>query len=96
MTVVCDEMAFIEQMKAEGCDVCAAALRQDAVMLGSFEMPKRVCFAVGNEGHGLSNAVIDACSRTVLIPMEPGCESLNAASAAVVLIWEMCRGRLVH
>jgi len=32
--------------------------------------------------------------NTVFIPMNPGCESLNAASAATTLIWEMCRDRL--
>ena len=36
-------------------------------------------------------AVLAACGRTVRIPMDARCESLNAASAASVLLWEAAR-----
>jgi TrmH family RNA methyltransferase len=48
-------------------------------------------FVVGNEGHGLSESVIAACDGCVIIPMSDGCESLNAAMAAGILIWETVR-----
>ena len=48
-------------------------------------------FVVGNEGHGLSEAVINACDGCVIIPMREGCESLNAAMAAGILMWETAR-----
>ncbi|MBQ8551831.1 MAG: RNA methyltransferase [Clostridia bacterium] len=86
-----DEIAFAKRMESAGCTIYAAALRRDAKKLGSFDMPEKVCFAVGNEGHGLSDEFIDTCTGTVFIPMAEGCESLNAAAAANVLIWEMCR-----
>jgi len=94
ISVIDDEPSFAGRLRAAGCEVYAAALRRDAMKLGGFRMPERVCFAVGNEGHGLSDELIDACVNTVFIPMNPGCESLNAASAATTLIWEMCRDRL--
>lgn len=93
VAVVSDEAAFAKLMKAEKCPIYAAALRREAKKLGSFVVPDRVCFAIGNEGHGLSDAFIDACESAVFIPMEEGCESLNAASAATTLIWEMQRDR---
>ena len=43
---------------------------------------------LGNEGHGLSRETIDACDSSVYIPMSDGVESLNAAVAAAVLMWE--------
>ncbi len=46
---------------------------------------------IGNEGTGLSDVLIDLCEERITIPMQPGCESLNAASAAAVLMWEMRR-----
>lgn len=46
---------------------------------------------VGNEGHGVSQEVLDACGGRVIIPMRPRCESLNAATAAAILLWEMGR-----
>lgn len=54
-----------------------------------------VCFAVGNEGHGLSGELIAACTGRVRIPMRPGCESLNAAGASAILLWELS-GRLLE
>lgn len=47
--------------------------------------------AIGSEGRGLSNAVLECCDRTILIPMNEHCESLNAAAAAAVLLWEAAR-----
>lgn len=47
--------------------------------------------AVGSEGRGLSTELLRLCDQTVIIPMEPDSESLNAAVAASVLMWEACR-----
>ena len=46
---------------------------------------------IGSEGKGVSSALLEQCSATVRIPMEPTCESLNAAAAAAVVLWEMGR-----
>ncbi len=94
IAVVEDEIAFVQKLRAAGCEVHAAALRADAKRLGDFPLPEKLVFAVGNEGHGLSEELIDACTGRVIIPMNPDCESLNAAGAAAVLIWEMTRGRV--
>ena len=90
---IADEKSALEALKRAGCTVFAAALRPGAKKLGSFELPDRVCFAVGNEGHGLSDEFIDSCKNTVIIPMTEDCESLNAAGAAGILAWEMRRTR---
>ena len=86
---------FAAAVKASECELFAAALDRDAKKLGSFDVPARAIFAIGNEGHGLDADFIKSCSATVFIPMEDGCESLNAAMAATVLMWEMQRDRLI-
>ncbi len=88
--ILCDgEMpAYISMLRERGRRMYAAALRDDAKRLGSFELLSNDCFVIGNEGHGLSSEVIDACDGTVIIPMKDGCESLNAAIAAGILMWE--------
>lgn len=48
--------------------------------------------AVGSEGRGLSAEVRAMCDGEIIIPMQPDSESLNAAVAASVLMWEM-KGR---
>ena len=50
--------------------------------------------AVGNEGRGLTKELLSLCAGTVRIPMRPGTESLNAAVAAAVVMWEMVRAEI--
>ena len=51
----------------------------------------RAAVAVGSEGRGLSAEILSKCEKTIKIPMSPRCESLNAAVAASVVLWEMYR-----
>ncbi|MCQ2432533.1 MAG: RNA methyltransferase [Clostridia bacterium] len=86
-----DTPAYLASLREAGYDVRAAALRPDAQPLGSFPVTEDTVFVIGNEGHGLSDAVIDTCSGTVIIPMAEGAESFNAAIAASLLMWERCK-----
>ncbi len=47
--------------------------------------------AIGSEGKGLSEELLGLCRETLLIPMQPDSESLNAAVAAAIVMWEMSR-----
>lgn len=78
----------IEVLKSAGRRVYAAALDRDALKLGSFKISANDCAVIGNEGHGLSQNVIRSCDRSVYIPMVDGVESLNATSAASIILWE--------
>lgn len=86
--VVDDIPSVIREIKRSGRRVFAAALNKDARTLGSFALMRGDCVLIGNEGHGLSDEAIDACDSAVFIPMTDGVESLNAATAAAVLVWE--------
>ncbi len=81
----------IEDMRAFGVHVYAAALDREAVGLDKLEIDNNesVCFVIGNEGSGLEKSVIDACERSVFIPMAENTESLNASIASSVLMWEL-------
>ena len=81
----------IRSLRENGRRVFAAALREDAMKIGEFELRGCDCFVIGNEGHGLSDEVIDACDGCAIIPMSAGSESLNAAAAAAICIWETVR-----
>ena len=50
-----------------------------------------VAFIFGNEGMGLSDALLQAASDRIVIPMPGGTESLNAAAAAAVCFFERVR-----
>ncbi len=74
----------------QGLPLYAAALREDALDLRQLDL-RHAAVAVGSEGRGLSPELIAACDRTVIIPMQPDSESLNAAVAAAILMWEASR-----
>ena len=92
VTVRAEELPLaIEALKETGRRILAAALREDAEEIGSLTLRKRDCFVIGNEGHGLCERTVEACSGSAIIPMREGNESLNAAAAAAICIWETVR-----
>ncbi len=44
---------------------------------------------IGSEGKGVCRDFLDAAEKELIIPMNPRCESLNAAVAATIVMWEM-------
>ncbi len=74
-----------------GRRVFAAALDDTATCLGDLDVRPGDCAIIGNEGHGLSRDVLSACLEKVYIPMTDRAESLNAAVAAALLMWEFGR-----
>ena len=73
-----------------GIPLYGAALRQDTADARCVSYDP-AAIAVGSEGQGLCPEVLSLCDRTIRIPMSPRCESLNAAVAASVLLWEAYR-----
>ena len=82
--VIVDDMAaFIRDFNAIGASY-AAVLDRDSTALSACDFSGAALCAVGNEGNGLSAAVIAACMQKVFIPMRGGAESLNASAAASI------------
>ena len=67
-----------------------AALSKNAKDLREVELA-HAAVAVGSEGRGLSEELLALCRGEIIIPMDARSESLNAAVAASVLMWEMAR-----
>ena len=77
-------------LRRSGLPLYGAALRADTVDVRQLSRQAAV-LAIGSEGRGLSESVLAVCDKTVKIPMSERCESLNAAIAAAVLLWEWYR-----
>ena len=71
--------------------VYATALYDNSLELGRFEVCKNDSFIIGNEGQGITEEIRSLADNTVIIPMTGKTESLNAAAAAAIIIWEMTR-----
>ncbi len=71
----------------------AAAIAAGGKPLYAVDLTGPIAIAIGNEGSGLSAAVLAASRVTASIPMPGGFESLNAAAAAAVCLFECVRQR---
>ncbi len=78
----------VKAMNAGGYTTLAAVLDDKSLPLDGLDISSRTAFIVGNEGHGIDREVINHASGTVYIPMAKGVESLNAAIAASVFMWQ--------
>lgn len=70
-----------------GLPLLGSALGPDTADVRQADLGEAVVL-IGSEGRGLSPEALGRCTGTVRIPMRERCESLNAAMAAAVLLWE--------
>ena len=77
-------------LERSGLPLYAAALGEDSVTVGAVRL-SRCAVVIGSEGRGVSPELLRLSEKTVKIPMRERCESLNAAVAAAVILWEMAR-----
>lgn len=92
VVAVDDFPAFLIKMRRRGYLVCAAAL-DGSIPYTKSDYRKDTIIVIGNEGNGLSQAALQAADQRIRIPMEPQVESLNAAVAASILMFEARRQR---
>ena len=51
--------------------------------------PNKLAFIIGNEGNGVRKEILDLCDEYLYIPMNDNCESLNAAIATSIILYEI-------
>lgn len=68
--------------------LCVTALSETARDIRTMRLSDCVT-VVGSEGRGVSEAFLQAAQLRAIIPMSPGCESLNAAVAATIVLWQL-------
>lgn len=86
-----DEIVSLQQ---SGFRIFATALNRNSLDIRNVDFKGKIGFVIGNEGHGVSEEVLGVCDGSVIIPMREGPESLNAAVASGVVMWEAARQRL--
>ncbi len=85
-----DTDSLMKALKDWGLPLYGAALSPESRDIRDFDL-SRAAVAVGNEGSGLTEELLSRCEGKLIIPMTPGSESLNAAVAASLVMWEMAR-----
>ena len=80
----------------EVCSACGearipvgvTALSDRAVDLRRAKL-RTMALVIGSEGRGVRTEVLSRADQELIIPMNPHCESLNAAVAAAIVMWQM-------
>ena len=71
-----------------GIPIGVTALSDRAKDLRQSEL-KQMAVVIGSEGQGVRKEILEAADAELIIPMNPHCESLNAAVAATIVMWQM-------
>lgn len=81
-----------EQVKAsclkEKIPVAVTALSERAEDIRT-ALVENMAVVIGSEGQGVRKEILEAAQAELIIPMNPNCESLNAAIAAAIVMWQM-------
>ena len=74
--------------KAAAIPVAVTALSDRAEDIRGAALEK-MAVVIGSEGQGVRREIIEQADAELIIPMNPRCESLNAAVAATIVMWQM-------
>ena len=75
-------------LKAAGIPVAVTALSDRADDIRNADVA-HMAVVIGSEGQGVRNEVLQSADAELIIPMNKHCESLNAAIAAAIVMWQM-------
>ncbi len=92
VTVADDLLPIVDAAAGAGLSAYAAHPRNAAASWDT-QLADHVMLVIGNEAGGISTDMLERVSGTVRIPMEGLAESLNAAAAASILMYESLRQR---
>ena len=74
--------------KAAGIPIAVTALSDRARDIREADLTQ-MAVVIGSEGRGVRKEVLESADAELIIPMNPKCESLNAAIAAAICMWQM-------
>ena len=83
--------SLLVSLAGNGMKTLAGVPDSSATSITQVNMEGGIVSVIGNEGDGITESTKGACTDLVTIPMKGRAESLNAAAAASIMIWEMMR-----
>ena len=75
-------------LRAEKIPIAVTALNSAARDIRRARVGE-MAVVIGSEGQGVRKEVLEGADEALIIPMNPHCESLNAAVAAAAVMWQM-------
>ncbi|MCM1132963.1 MAG: RNA methyltransferase [Ruminococcus flavefaciens] len=84
-----DTENLFDMLKSNGVETSASVIDKDAEIISNCVFGGKHAVFIGNEGNGLPQEISSRCDRRITIPMNGTINSLNAAMAAGILMWEL-------
>jgi len=85
-----NDLSIVQKLKNSGFKLVTSSLDTDKNFY-DIDLKGKIIISVGNEGKGISQEVYDICDLKIKIPMPGDAESLNAAVAASIMMYEVVR-----
>ena len=80
----------LQALKDAHIPVAVTALSDRARNIRQADVGK-LAVVIGSEGQGVRKEILESADAELIIPMNPHCESLNAAVAATIVMWQMTK-----
>lgn len=84
-----DIITFISDLKKHDFEICASTVDKNDSPISKIKYNKKTAVIIGNEGNGINLETIKLCDKKITIPTNQEIDSLNAAVAAGIIIWEI-------
>ncbi|MGN1305420.1 MAG: TrmH family RNA methyltransferase [Oscillospiraceae bacterium] len=86
-----DEDEAFAALKNKGIETFASVIDTDALSLTDCSFKNGAAVLIGNEGNGLARETVSRCDKKLTIHMNGNVNSLNAATAASIIMWELTK-----
>ncbi len=83
-----DIFSTLRTLQEHGYKIFAAETTTDAISLQEVQIPKKWVILMGDEAHGISKEILNACDTVVKIEMSEDVKSFNVATAASILMYQ--------
>lgn len=90
-----DEELIFDTLRANGITTSASVIDTDSEIITQCDFSGGQAVFIGNEGNGLPRETAARCDRRITIPMCGSINSLNAAMAAGIVMWELSQSHRI-
>ena len=93
MVVTSDLPGYLTALREDGYSIISSQLDGEPFYQRS-PVGEKFCLIIGNEGNGISDEVKATATHRVKLPMRGGAESLNAAIAAGIMMYDLMKDEM--
>lgn len=82
---------LLKNLKQNGYKTYASVVDKGAISIKDINFTQKSAVIIGNEGNGITEEIKNMCNVKFTLPINKSSESLNAAIAASIIMWEMAK-----